>query len=294
MFDKYETKETPVAFNTILAFLASADQAPPAIAAANMLARRRNAHLTGLYVIPALRILAASPYGGVDTTAQLMAQHQAWHQKESDKVRVLFDAATAGETHPSEWATAESRHSDPLEAIMTRGRVNQLIVATQDDPRHSDTGDDRIAERLMVESGRPVLLVPGGEPVTAIGRDITIAWNGSRESSRAVYDALPLLQDAETVQIVCVDPRVDPGESPSRAADGLAAALAHCGVTCEAVEAASQDHSVGCEILSRVADRGSDLLVMGGYGQSRFREFVFGGVTREVLGALPVPVLMAH
>jgi nucleotide-binding universal stress UspA family protein len=96
------------------------------------------------------------------------------------------------------------------------------------------------------------------------------------------------------VHLVWVDPRVEAGESPSRAADAIAATLARLGVNCEAVQAASQDHEVGAELLQRVADYGSDLLVMGGYGHSRFHQWVFGGATRKVLGAMPVPVLMSH
>ncbi|MEZ5668264.1 MAG: universal stress protein [Alphaproteobacteria bacterium] len=281
-------------YKTILTYLANEKQAPQAMAAASLLAQRSNAHLTGLYVIPAMRLYVASPYGGVDVTAKLMEQHRAWHEAESAKVRAQFDKAMAGATHPGEWFLADTLHVDPLETIMAHGRNCELIVATQDDPKREDVADERIAERLMMEAGRPVLLVPAGAPVTTIGTDITVGWNGSRESARAVFDALPLLKAARMVHIVWVDPRVETDESPSRAADALAASLAHHGVTCEAVEAASQDHTVGDELLARVADYGSDLLVMGGYGQSRFRELVFGGVTRKVLGSVPVPVLMSH
>lgn len=281
-------------YGTILAYLATEKQTPATIAAASILARRSNAHLTGLYVVPLMRLYATSPYGGAEVTGRLLEQHEAFHAAQSGAIRTQFERATAAESFATEWVLADSPYVDPLETIMERARTAELIVAMPDDPDEPDHVGTAIGERLMLQSGRPVLLVPPRMQVTEIGREVTIAWNGSRESARAVFDALPLLRDAEMVHLVWVDPRVEPGESPSRAADALAATLARSGVTCEAVQASSQDHEVGAEILARIADYGSDLLVMGGYGHSRFHQWVFGGVTRKIMSTMPVPVLMAH
>lgn len=281
-------------YGTILAYLADQGQAPATIAAASILARRSNAHLTGLYVVPLMRLYASAPYGGGDATAQLLEQHEAYHAAQAGAVRALFERATAGETFPAEWAVADSALVDPLQTIVERGRSAELIVVAQDDPEDPDRVGAAIGERLMVSAGRPVLLVPPGKAVATIGRDITVGWNGSREAARAVFDAMPLLREAEMVHLVWVDPQVEPGESPSRAADAMAATLARSGVACEAVQGTAAGRDAGEELLQRVADYGSDLLVMGGYGHSRFHQWVFGGVTRRVLGAMPVPVLMSH
>jgi nucleotide-binding universal stress UspA family protein len=280
-------------YRTILTYLPNEWQAAAAIEAAAVLARRSNAHLTGLYVVPLMRLYATAPYGGADATAELLAQHEAFHAAQAEAVRALFERKVAGDTFTAAWAKVDSSFVDPLETIMEHGRTAELIVATQDDPEEPDMATG-IAQRLMMNVGRPVLMVPARATVTSIGRDITVGWNGSRESARAVFDALPLLREAEMVHLVWVDPRVDPGESPSRAADALAATLARSGVTCEAVQGSSQGRDVGDELLQRVADYGSDLLVMGGYGHSRLHQWVFGGVTRKVLATMPVPVLMSH
>ena len=281
-------------YGTILSYLATEKQAAATLAAASVLARHSNAHLTGLYVVPLMRLYATSPYGGADVTAKLMEQHEAYHAAQSGVIRALFERTMAAEAFPSEWALADSPYVDPLETIMDRGRSAELIIAMPDDPDAPDYVGSAIAERLMLQSGRPVLLVPPHRPVERIGRDVTVAWNGSREAARAVFDAMPLLREAEMVHLVWVDPRVAPGDSPSRAADAIAATLARSGVTCESVQASSQDHQVGEELLARIADYGSDLLVMGGYGHSRFHQWIFGGVTRQILNAMPVPVLMTH
>ena len=281
-------------YGTILAYLADEERAKAAISAAAILARGNNAHLAGLYVVPLMRLYAASPYGGADVTAKLMEQHENFHAGLSGKVHSLFEQALAAEAFPTEWILADSPSVDPLATIMDHGRAAELIIAVPDGPGGHDGPDSAIAERLMVESGRPVLLVPGSGPKESIGRDITVAWNGSRESARAVFDALPLLTEAEMVHLVWVDPTVQAGESPSRAGDAIAATLSRRGVNCESVQASSGGREVSEELLGRVSDYGSDLLVMGGYGRSRFRELIFGGVTRQVLSDMPVPVLMSH
>lgn len=281
-------------YGTILAYLPDEERAKVATSAAATLARRNNAHLTGLYVVPLMRLYSASPYGGADVTAKLMEQHEAHHAAVSGTVRSTFEQMLAAETFPTEWVLADSPNVDPLATIMTHGRAAELIVAVPDGPDGVDGPDSAVAERLMVEAGRPVLLVPASGAKDSIGRDITVAWNGSRESARAVFDALPLLTEAEMVHLVWVDPAVQAGESASRAGDAIAATLARRGVNCESVQASSGGRDVGEELFGRVADYGSDLLVMGGYGRSRFRELIFGGVTRQVLSEMTVPVLMSH
>ncbi len=129
---------------------------------------------------------------------------------------------------------------------------------------------------------------------TGFGRRVLIAWNGSREACRAVTDAMPFLTAAEHVTVMAVNPMVDErghGEAPG--AD-LAAFLAHHGVNVEAQADRTPVRDIGEELLSRVADDEADLLVMGAWGHSRAREWVMGGVTRTMLSAMTVPVLMTH
>jgi nucleotide-binding universal stress UspA family protein len=132
----------------------------------------------------------------------------------------------------------------------------------------------------------------GGSDI--IGRRALVAWNASREAARALNDAIPLLEDAENVTVLSVNPkRGIRGEGDLPAAD-IALHLARHGMKAEASYVVAEDIGVGDALLSRAADLGSDLIVMGGYGHSRLREIVLGGATRTVLRHMTVPVLLSH
>ncbi len=127
-----------------------------------------------------------------------------------------------------------------------------------------------------------------------MGRNVLVAWNGSREATRAVNDALPILERADKVTVLAVNPGKngnDHGDIPS--AD-IALHLARHGVKAEASQTVSDELEVGSIILSRISDLGADLVVMGAYGHSRMRELMMGGVTRDLLRHMTVPVLMSH
>jgi nucleotide-binding universal stress UspA family protein len=148
------------------------------------------------------------------------------------------------------------------------------------------------AERLLLSGGRPLLIVPYAGEFGDVGKRALVAWNASREAARAVTDAIPLLREAQGVQIVAFDPEgAAHGEIPG--AD-IGLYLARHGIKVTVSQQTAPDVDVGNQLLSRAAELGSDLIVMGGYGHSRLRELVLGGVTRTLLGSMTVPVLMSH
>ncbi|MBE9552893.1 MAG: universal stress protein, partial [Proteobacteria bacterium] len=123
-----------------------------------------------------------------------------------------------------------------------------------------------------------------------IGRNVLVAWNGSREAARAVSDAMPILEAADSIEVFAVEPR-GIGDIPG--AD-IAQHLARHGLKTDAAKTAGLDIEVGDVLLNQVADGGADLIVMGAYGHSRMRELVLGGATRHILGHMTVPVLLSH
>ena len=127
-----------------------------------------------------------------------------------------------------------------------------------------------------------------------IGKYVTIAWNGSREAARATFDALPLLADAEQVKVLALDQDGADGPEGFTPSDEITLSLVRHGISAEAASGSSVGRSTGEALLSHVAEQGGDLLVMGCYGHTRFREFIFGGATRHVLHNATVPVLMSH
>lgn len=139
-----------------------------------------------------------------------------------------------------------------------------------------------------------MLIVPYAGRFDNVGRRIVIAWSSTREAARAVSDAMPFLESADLVNVLTIDPREGPdghGELPG--AD-IAVHLARHGVKAQIERTVSAGLPVGEVLLSRIADLGADLLVMGAYGHSRVRELLLGGATRSVLRSMTLPVLMSH
>jgi nucleotide-binding universal stress UspA family protein len=149
-----------------------------------------------------------------------------------------------------------------------------------------------LPEELTLGVGRPVLIVPRYGAFERVGERVLIAWNGSREATRAVHDALPILRRATQVTVLSIDP--DGGQQPRTPGADIALHLARHGIAAEAASMPSLEIGVGDALLSRAADLGADLIVMGAYGHSRVREMVLGGVTRHLLQHMTVPVLMSH
>lgn len=147
---------------------------------------------------------------------------------------------------------------------------------------------------VALASGRPALIVPGKGRFEAVGADVAVAWDGSREAVRALTDALPLLRDASSVLVVEVGDRRRQGGPEMPGPDSAVDFLARHGVQAfgEFIEPAGA--SVVDTLQQRVASAGIDLLVCGLFHHSRTRERLMGGVTRELLGAMTVPVLVSH
>jgi nucleotide-binding universal stress UspA family protein len=138
-----------------------------------------------------------------------------------------------------------------------------------------------------------VIVVPFIRAAATIGERVLVAWDGGREAARAVNDALPILERAKSVTVLSVNPASEDGSRREPGAD-ISLHLARHGVKVEAQRRITTEISAGDAILNEIASKGSDLLVMGAYGHSRLRELVLGGVTRQILGSMTVPVLMSH
>lgn len=144
-------------------------------------------------------------------------------------------------------------------------------------------------------SGRPVLFIPYTGVFPTLGANIMVAWNGSRESARAVHDAMPLLQRAEKVTVVRLNESKDEQGANRIPGADIALLLARHDVKAEVAAIDDiNDVPMGDMLLTGAADLGADLIVMGAYGHSRWQELVMGGATRTMLASMPIPVLMSH
>lgn len=194
---------------------------------------------------------------------------------------------------------------DPLRALMAYTRTSDLAIVIAPGAREDDGVTARFASHLVVEAGCPVLFLPQAALEAACCTRILVAWSGTRESARALRDALPLLRRADAVDVLQFGlERVD-GAAPL---DAVAAYLGVHGIRAQCTVRALRelpfaermlvpnavDASVAELLLSHAADFNADLVVMGGYGHPRANEFVLGGVTRTMLTSMTVPVLMSH
>ena len=165
-----------------------------------------------------------------------------------------------------------------------------LSIVRQGEPRKAPL-EELVIESALFDSGRPVLVVPYIQKGALKLDRVLVCWNGSRNSARAVGDAIPFLHRAEAVEVLIVTGEGSTGDEIPGA--DIGEHLARHGLKVEVVRVASKGE-VSNMILSHAADAGADLLVMGGYGHSRLREFILGGATRGILRTMTVPVLMSH
>lgn len=254
------------------------------IAAACALARRHDAHLIAVF---ALEYAELPGYVAAQIGEEALQRAREAYLAQAARVRERLEAVAGRHEVRFEWRDGRG---PALELLIGQGRYADLIVVGQPDPENGGARPEGFPGELALVSGRPVLVVPYAGQHETFGKRALIAWNASREAARAVHDALPLLMRAEQVVVLAVDP---PDEDHIPGAD-IATHLAHHGVKVEARHTVAPDIDVGDELLNLASDLGADLLVMGAYGRSRWREAVFGGATRHILEHMTVPVLMAH
>jgi len=256
--------------------------------AAMSLAQAHGAHMVGLYVVPRPYIPA---YAEVQISADVMEAQREAAKEGAERAETAFKAAAGGSGLSVEWRAQEG---DMGRVLAFHSRYADLTVVSQPNPDHSlFPGDRDLPDRLILTAGRPVLVLPFEYSGDLAGKRILVAWDESPLASRAVHDALPLLQSADKVVVMVANPAQVPDEKRVPGAD-IAAHLARHGVTVEADHVTSDEVDVGNLLLSRAADMSADMMVMGGYGHARWSELILGGVTNAVLSNQTVPVVLSH
>jgi nucleotide-binding universal stress UspA family protein len=179
------------------------------------------------------------------------------------------------------------------DVVASRARYADLVVLPLPYGKARGVEDEALTEAALFEGMSPVLIVPPSGMKTASPKRIIVAWNQSREALVAARRAMPFLRRAEMVQIVVIDP---PTHGPERSDPGglLCQLLVRHGVHAEVSVLARTLPRVSEVLARQVRDMDADLLVMGAYGHSRFREAILGGATRDMLEAAEVPVFLAH
>lgn len=202
-----------------------------------------------------------------------------------------FEAAAKRAGLSAESRIISASVSGASEYFARIGRRFDIVVVGQDDP--DDNFQDAIVdETALFESGRPVIFVPFIHKSGAKLDRVMVCWDGGRAATRAIADSMPLLMKAKSVEIVMIASKAASGDEIAGA--DLGQHLARHGLKVDVKRITSPDIDVASTILSYAADSSADMIVMGGYGHSRLREFILGGATRGILGSMTVPVLMSH
>jgi nucleotide-binding universal stress UspA family protein len=277
-----------MAIKDVLVHVGTDAACPSRVEVAARLAAWHDAHLTGLHV------MASPPIPGY---VALELPHQVYEfqaerlREAAEQAHHLFDGVVRATGAPRvEWRAEEG---GILGIAQQHGRYFDLVVVGQGIDVDDPTGALAVLpEELALSIGRPVLVVPRYGAFPALGDHVLIGWNASREAVRAVNDALPLLQRAQKVTVLSIDPGDHPDQRIPSA--DITLHLARHGVNAAAAQTRGADISVGDVLLSYAADIGADLIVCGAYGHSRLREMVLGGMTRHLLRHMTVPVLMSH
>lgn len=282
--------EIDMSYKTILVHVDQSKHAPSRIRIAAEIAAKENAHLIGAAMTGFSRFLHKG--FGLDMSATVIASHINLLRQRAEEALAQFDSIAAKIGVQS----YERRLLDDDEygGLCLQARYCDLVVLGQTD---MDDAAARILsdlpEYVTLNGGRPVLIVPHAGGFDAVGDSALVAWDGSKEATRAVTDAIPLLRRARKVAVVLFNPSSGPDAHGEQPGADIALFLARHEIKVEVMQQASSI-DIGNALLSLAADLGSNLLVMGGYGHTRFREVLLGGVTRTVLETMTVPALMSH
>lgn len=276
----------------LLVHLDGSPQAAARLEFAVALAARHGAHLVALHAVEAgLPFGLTGEMGGAALT-QLLERMRAEANQEAARLKTTFEAATRREGLSGEWREALEA---PPETVAQHARYADLTILGQPEPGTPTAGlNELVLEAALFVSGRPVLMLPYAGRFDAAFETVLVGWNGSREATRAVHDALPLLQAATQVRVLSINPRGGVGGHGDVPAADIALHLARHGVSATAQHSVATEISEADVLLNTAADLGAELLVMGAYGHSRLRQMVFGGVTRGILARMTVPVLLSH
>jgi nucleotide-binding universal stress UspA family protein len=274
-------------YKTILVHVDNGKRSAVRLDIACRLAKLSDAHLIGLH---ALTVVKLPSYAMVEGGVQVREFHERMLSESAVAAEAMFkQAVKAIGVEKVEWR--KSRR-DAVDSVPVHGRYADVLVIGQPNETDGSGVEPDFAERLLLAAGRPALVIPYAGDFPAVGTRVLVAWNASREATRALTDAIPILREAKQVDVIAFNPKDAPhGEVPG--AD-IGLYLARHGIKVSVSQQTADDVDVGNQLLSRAADLDSDLIVMGAYGHSRMKELILGGATRTVLNSMTVPVLMSH
>lgn len=279
-----------MAYKTIIVYLSKPSRAPQIMNVAINLALQNSSHLMGCHVMPE-PIIPMYDIRATGLMQPVIQQQQELYKKNAGVLKKEFETAVKGAKLNYSWNCDDNFYYNYSTVISERIRGADIAIVSQYQENDGE-GWNNLPARLTINSGRPVLVVPYDGQFEGMFNNVVIAWNNSRESARAVFDALPILINSKNVKILSI--HSDSDESPPHPHNNIGLALKRHGVEVIVDSPVANERSMSEILISESQDFGADLLVMGCYGRPRLQEFIFGGVTRDILKSMPLPVLMSH
>ena len=281
-----------MSYKTLLVFLDAAGDSPVRLDAACDLAAIHHAHLSALAMSQRITPYIASGVGAAAIEIDVGQIEESREQAQSIAKAASERLAAKSQLGDTRWISQEL--FGLREAAAIHGRQSDLIIAGQ------PTGDqctylrEAVFEGALFSSGRPVLLLPSNWHGPPKLENILVAWDASKEAAGALSKAAPIVDEAKSITVAIVDP--EPGQQGFGEDPGneVATVLSrHCN-NVELAKIPSSGGSKAQALLTKAADVAANVIVMGGYGHSRFRESLFGGVTREMIERTKLPLLLSH
>lgn len=280
-----------MAYKTLSTVVTSAAEAATTVAAAGRLAVALDAHLD-ILALGIDRTQVGYAYVGGSGVLLQVAMERA--EQEARETEAAVRAVTAEQPFDLRWSVegAVSQIGALTELVARRARFADLVVLPKPYGKGRSSESEAVVEAAMFEGQTPVLVLPSAEAPALPGR-IVIGWNQSREAMVAVRAAMPFLQAAQMVNIAVIDP---PQHGPERSDPGgmLCQMLVRHGVKAEVSVLARSMPRISDVLARHMRDVNGEMLVMGAYGHSRFREAILGGATRNMLEQAETPVFLAH
>jgi hypothetical protein len=271
----------------ILVTLPAGDAPSFALDYAVTVARTFDAHLTGVAFVQDL----ASAGALFDGAAIVLDDYRREMEAAAEAAKLRFEETWQREGLSAESMVLNAGAIGLPELLARTARRFDLTILPQADPEDERSGEVMI-EAALLGSGRPILIVPYFQEGGVKFDRILVCWDGSYNAARAIADAMPFLTRAKQVEVLTVV--TDGKADDSMAGLCIAHHLSRHDVIVEVRNIVAHGQDASLRIRSHAAQQSADLIVMGGYGHSRLREFVLGGATRDILESTVVPTLMSH
>lgn len=277
-------------YKTVLASLNDIRQLRAVLGAAADIARKEEAHVVGLYVIPAIELQVGSE---IQVLPVENDELQKYFKSQEKTVKAAFESMILKDGIQGEFRIVEAFEPHIAGTVIEESKEADLVIAGYSSSSSNRALGADFCERLLIGSGRPTLVIPANDRSGFVLNRILVGWNGSREAARAIFDSVPLLRRAEEVLVAfaCANSERQPRIEARR--QGLVRTLLRHGVHARTIDLDSS-REAGTVLLERAETREVDLIVMGAYGHARLREFILGGATRSVLKGMKCPVLFSH